>query len=504
LSGWIYNYSQDKKRDGEIAQLKKMYKESIAKNDRLDVEFRLLKAKHASLEELYAKDKNPAVTPPIKEATKEGGLEATVNNSSNNVSGAVAPTNLTSSVSGTNAVPNVDYALPAIPLPSQIGNSSTNAVTVGSMESNAPGLNPIANVPQIPTSPVSSTQRAEKPNPLGLKYRDTKGTPVNYGVTESSIEEPGTGMRYPLSSVKGQRIYLQMTRLENAMASAANTPKISGKRGRNIVDVINNDWGKYRAEAVREGSRDSKENIRKAGKDLKEAGKDAYAAVTLCIGNKRYANTPVTADDLKPKIPMKKAEKGAVNLWKHRLQGPFDPQEWNEVYKGRDPLSGTVTWASRILWGAGHNVTYNFVNGLGAGMINNLVEPGMRATAETVDAGKQGVQAIGNLPRPLLGTNEDINCLWDWAAVVPSHLANHYITGKGIWHQENPWQTIYSGGVFWPTIETGAELLGIGRGFYNMTKKPVKNGSEWNQDGGFNGGNLGRKAWNNGTGFNGK
>jgi hypothetical protein len=207
---------------------------------------------------------------------------------------------------------------------------------------------------------------------------------------------------------------------------------------------LKKDLDKYRAYAIKEGSRYPDENL---GKFFLNAGlfvEDGINIFTLGYGSDR-GKVFRGNDGNSPLWHAKTvAEQGRQTLAEitDGFYSVIDLMTFDsladirkDVYRDNNPVVRPFLFTGRAV-GSGWKTTENIGNTLTWGYFDNVSGSAAMCVVDVIECIKQGGQAVTNLPREVLyvttGVNENTDKMLDWLLVVPWELASNAVEMQGI------------------------------------------------------------------------
>ncbi len=204
------------------------------------------------------------------------------------------------------------------------------------------------------------------------------------------------------------------------------------------------DLDKYRAHAVREGSRDSGESLMKALERAGMALEDGANVFVLGYGSERAE--PFRANDGKGWLeePHKVPERAGITIGEvgDGLYSLADlialdslPNPEKGVYEDNNPLVRPLLFTGRTIGGA-WKTTEEVGNALSWGYFDNVTGCIGLCIESILELFKHTGQAVTNLARGPVqligGKNEDTERAMDWILLVPLEFASNSVEMKGI------------------------------------------------------------------------
>lgn len=207
---------------------------------------------------------------------------------------------------------------------------------------------------------------------------------------------------------------------------------------------LTEDLEKYRAYAVKEGSRYPEESFEKM---LEHAGlciEDGMNVFTLGYGSDRglrFRRNDGNDPSWHAETVAEQGEQAIINL----ADGIYSIADLvtldylddlpKDVYKDNDPIIRPFIFIGRTI-GSSWKTTENIGNTLTWGYFDNFSGSAAMCIGDIVESLKHGGQAVSNLPRELVylivGIDENTDKILDWVLVVPWELASNAIEMQGI------------------------------------------------------------------------
>ncbi len=235
---------------------------------------------------------------------------------------------------------------------------------------------------------------------------------------------------------------------------------------------LTEDLDKYRAYAVKEGSREPLENLKKM---LAHAGffvEDGINIFTLGYGSDRAI--PFRANDGNSPLWHAKtvAEQGRQTLaeFTDGVYSVIDLMTFDsladiqkEIYKDNHPAVRPLVFTGRTIGGT-WKTTESIANMLTWGYFDNFSGSAAMCVGDIVESLKHGGQAVTNLPREIVyltvGMDEDADKTLDWILIVPWELASNIIEMQGISNMQDYKTAFKDKGVVGSILElTGATVI---------------------------------------------
>lgn len=253
----------------------------------------------------------------------------------------------------------------------------------------------------------------------------------------------GKGFRKDISEESGNVTAGQTdggTLFDNLLATPVSTPNEPAKE----TWSLQKDLGKYRAYAVKEGSRYPDENLEKFFLSAGLFIEDGINVFTLGYGSDRGkifrgndGNSPLWHAKTV-------AEQGRQTLaeFTDGVYSIIDLMTFDsladiqkEVYKDNNPVVRPLVFAGRAV-GSGWKTTENIGNTLTWGYFDNVSGSAAMCVGDVIECIKHGGQAVSNLPREVLyvtvGVDENTDKMLDWLLIVPWELASNAVEMQGI------------------------------------------------------------------------
>jgi len=229
---------------------------------------------------------------------------------------------------------------------------------------------------------------------------------------------------------------------------------------------LGEDLEKYRAYAVKEGSRYFAGNIRKAGFHAGLAGQDLVNVFTLASLER---GAPLRENDGKPiSFHLQKVEEAGGETLDNILITLYCSADLitldslidleNEAYQDNHPLvrpfiytGMSIGSACKTLESAGNVPTF--------GYFDNLTGSAGMFFENAVETAKHGCQAVTNLPRGciyvIVGKNGNLDKIQDWIWLVPLEYISNVIEMKGISNTQDYKNAFTQKGVIGSLLEIG-------------------------------------------------
>ncbi|OHB62143.1 MAG: hypothetical protein A2167_00245 [Planctomycetes bacterium RBG_13_46_10] len=207
---------------------------------------------------------------------------------------------------------------------------------------------------------------------------------------------------------------------------------------------LKKDLEKYRAYAVKEGSRYSDENLTKALEHLGLFVEDGINVFTLGYGSDR--GLPFRANDGNDiSWHAQTVAEQAILAFANFTDGIYSIIDLiafdlladirKDVYRDNNPVVRPFIFTGRTI-GCTWKTTENIGNTLTLGYFDNVTGSAAMCVGDIIESLKQGGQAVTNLPREVIfltvGIDEDTDKMLDWLLVVPWELASNIIEMQGI------------------------------------------------------------------------
>ncbi len=247
------------------------------------------------------------------------------------------------------------------------------------------------------------------------------------------------------------------------------------------------DIEKYRRHALEQGSRNSIENLGKAGHHGKMAVYDFGEALTLSkTKDSRYGE--LTKNDGPGKIGnhIGNAFGGLLNLGGKALNIIYNP---DPSLKDKHTIEKFFISTGRAL-DAGMDAGVKIANVPTVGHADNVVVPALSGVRESIETGKHLAEAGTNLPRTIVKIdNERVNKVYDWATLVPLEFGSNVAQGEGIQNMVDYDSAVNRKGRTGAIAEQAATLSLIGYGISEAVSSDGGSSSGGNGiDGGIDGG----------------
>jgi len=235
---------------------------------------------------------------------------------------------------------------------------------------------------------------------------------------------------------------------------------------------LEKDLDKYRAYAVKEGSRYPDENLEKFFLNAGLFVEDGINVFTLGYGSDR-GKVFRGNDGNSPLWHAKTVgEQGRQTLaeFTDGVYSVIDLMAFDsladiqkEVYKDNNPVVRPVLFMGRAV-GSGWKTSENIGNTLTWGYFDNVSGSAAMCVGDVIECIKQGGQAVTNLPREVLyvttGVDEDTDKMLDWLLVVPWELASNAVEMQGIANMQDYEAAFKEKGVVGSILElTGSSII---------------------------------------------
>jgi hypothetical protein len=243
------------------------------------------------------------------------------------------------------------------------------------------------------------------------------------------------------------------------------------------------DLDKYRAHAVREGSRGSGQNIKKA---FERAGMTLEDGVNVFVlGYASPRGEPFRKNDGKGlldepgNVPQQAGETiGSAGLGLYSvadlilLNSLGDPN--TPAYRDNNPIVRPLVFTGRLIGGvwktteeAGNALTWGYFDNF-TGCIGMCIE-------DIIELLKHAGEAVTNLVRAPVrlasGENEDVERAMDWVLLVPLEFATNATEMKGIANMEDYKAAFEDKGVIGSIVELGGSTFLVYRGTKELVDK---------------------------------
>jgi len=229
---------------------------------------------------------------------------------------------------------------------------------------------------------------------------------------------------------------------------------------------LGQDLEKYRAYAVKEGSRYFAGNVRKAGLHAGLAGQDLVNIFTLASSER---GKPLRENDGKPiSFHLLKVEEAGGETLDNILYTLYSSADLitldslldleNEAYQNNHPIVRPFVYTGRSIASACKTVE-SAANVPTFGYFDNVAGSASMFFENTVETAKHGCQAVTNLPRGciyvIVGKNANLDKIQDWIWLVPLEYLSNVIEMKGLSNTQDYKNAFTQKGVIGSLLEIG-------------------------------------------------
>jgi len=229
---------------------------------------------------------------------------------------------------------------------------------------------------------------------------------------------------------------------------------------------LGEDLEKYRAYAVKEGSRYAAGNFKKAGFHAGLAAEDIVNVFTLASSER---GKPLRENDGKPiSFHLEKVEQTGgetldnilITLYSSADLITFDSllDLENEAYQNNHPLVRPFVYTGRSI-GSACKTVENAANVPTFGYFDNVTGSAGMFFENAVETAKHGCEAATNLPRGciyvIVGKNENLDKIQDWIWLVPLEYLSNVIEMKGLCNTQDYKNAFKEKGVIGSILEIG-------------------------------------------------
>ena len=283
---------------------------------------------------------------------------------------------------------------------------------------------------------------------------------------------------------------------------------VNGSQARHFYEEKEPAWSlgadldKYRAHAVKEGSRDSGESLKKALGGIGLAIEDTTNIITLGYASDRAK--PFRANDGKGfvdepgRVPQQVGT--TIDSFGHGLYSIADlvtfnalPDSRKDAYIDNHPLVRPLVFTGQTIGGA-WKTTEEIGNALTWGYFDNVTGSIGMCIESLIEALKHTGQAVTNLARVpvrlISGNNEKADEALDWVLLVPLEMASNAVQMKGITNMDDYKTAFADKGVIGSVIEFGGSTFLVYRAvdkmldeLDNKKKRSSKSGSSGGSSG---------------------
>lgn len=262
----------------------------------------------------------------------------------------------------------------------------------------------------------------------------------------------------PSEAVESQAAVKEETGLGYA-AEAAKEPWFLGK-----------DLEKYRAHAVKEGSRYPAVNFKKAGFHAGLAIEDIVNVFTLASSDR---GKPLRENDGKPvSFHLEKLGQAGGGTIANILNAFYASADLitldalsdleNKAYQDNHALVRPFVYTGRSI-GAAWKTVESAGNVPTFGYFDNVTGSAGMFFENTVETAKHGCETVTNLPRGfiylIVGKNESLDKIQDWVCIVPLEYLSNVIEMKGIANMQDYKNAFKEKGVIGSVLEAGGSTF---------------------------------------------
>lgn len=229
---------------------------------------------------------------------------------------------------------------------------------------------------------------------------------------------------------------------------------------------LGQDLEKYRAYAVKQGSRYFAGNIRKAGLHAGLAGQDLVNVFTLASSER---GKPLRENDGMPiSFHLQKVGESGAETLSNILYTLYSSADLitldslldleNEAYQNNHPIVRPLVYTGRSI-GSACKTVENVANVPTFGYFDNVTGSAGMFFENAVETAKHGCEAVANLPRGciyvIIGKNENLDKIQDWIWIVPLEYLSNVIELKGISNAQDFKKAFKEKGVIGSILEIG-------------------------------------------------
>jgi len=271
-----------------------------------------------------------------------------------------------------------------------------------------------------------------------------------------------------------------------APGSQAARTVVNGSQARHFYEEKEPAWSlgadldKYRAHAVKEGSRDSGESLKKALGGIGLAIEDTTNIITLGYASDRAkpfrSNDGQGFLDDPGRVPQQAG--ATIGSFADGLYSIADlvtfnalPDAQKDVYLDNNPIVRPLVFTGRTIGGA-WKTTEEIGNALTWGYFDNVTGSIGMCIESLIEALKHTGQAVTNIARIpvrlLTGNNEGADKALDWVLLVPLEMASNVVQMKGISNMDDYKTAFADKGVIGSILEFGGSTFIVYRAVDEM------------------------------------